>query len=110
MCNGLGPCRQPLFPNPCRTLCVCVQVTTGLSAGQIARLPTRTVGEDGPTEGAEAVDAPCCCICCYEHAAGDKLLILPCKHEFHLECLAPWLRSKRLCPLCKAAAAPPIAA
>lgn len=81
------------------------QVSTGLSVAQVARLPTRTV-EDEPPEP-DAPDAPRCCICCYGHAKGDVILALPCGHDYHLECIAPWLRAKRICPLCKTPAVPP---
>ena len=41
------------------------------------------------------------------HAKGDVILALPCGHDYHLECIAPWLRAKRICPLCKTPAVPP---
>jgi len=78
------------------------EAVAGLSMAQIARLPTRIVDDPPP----DTPDAPRCCICCYGHAQGDKLLMLPCNHDFHLECILPWLRAKRFCPLCKATAAP----
>ena len=54
----------------------------------------------------------CCIICFEEYQAGDIIRILPCNHEFHLECIDHWAftfastttsrsREKPSCPLCK---------
>ncbi|KAL3819658.1 hypothetical protein ACJIZ3_005563 [Penstemon smallii] len=42
-----------------------------------------------------------CCICLYKYMDGTELTTLPCKHHFHHECIAKWLRINATCPLCK---------
>ncbi|KAL7309499.1 hypothetical protein PS15m_010370 [Mucor circinelloides] len=43
-----------------------------------------------------------CVICLDEFALGDQVRKLPCGHEYHCECIDPWLTIKSAsCPLCK---------
>ncbi|KAJ1729425.1 hypothetical protein LPJ61_003526 [Coemansia biformis] len=43
-----------------------------------------------------------CIVCIDDFAAGSKMRILPCGHNYHIECIDPWLTAKSsLCPLCK---------
>ena len=76
-------------------------VSTGLSAEELTQLKARTVEAE-----AEDDDGPHCAICCCEFVAGDRLMQLACGHEFHYECVATWLRAKRVCPMCKATVGP----
>ena len=41
-----------------------------------------------------------CTICLCDYINGDKVIILPCIHMFHAECIKEWLK-KNSCPLCK---------
>ncbi|KAJ1895243.1 hypothetical protein LPJ66_004711 [Kickxella alabastrina] len=43
-----------------------------------------------------------CIVCIDDFIVGSKMRILPCGHNYHIECIDPWLTSKSsLCPLCK---------
>ncbi|KAJ2846571.1 hypothetical protein IWW36_004289 [Coemansia brasiliensis] len=43
-----------------------------------------------------------CIVCIDDFVVGSKMRILPCGHNFHIECIDPWLTAKSsLCPLCK---------
>jgi len=71
-------------------------VSTGLSAEELTKLKARTLSTTADDGDAQ------CCICCCDFVEGDKLMTLSCGHEFHYECVATWLRAKRVCPMCKA--------
>lgn len=42
-----------------------------------------------------------CPICLEEFRQQDLIRILPCKHEFHGDCIFPWLLERGKCPVCK---------
>ena len=43
-----------------------------------------------------------CSVCLEEFAIGDKVMILPCYHNFHEKCIREWLPIHKNCPLCRA--------
>ena len=47
-------------------------------------------------------DEPTCSICLCEYEKGDKLIMLPCKHVFHEDCINSWTENNTRCPLCNA--------
>uniref|UniRef100_UPI00398E564B E3 ubiquitin-protein ligase DZIP3-like isoform X2 n=1 Tax=Pristiophorus japonicus TaxID=55135 RepID=UPI00398E564B len=41
------------------------------------------------------------CVICHEELAIESMLILPCAHKFHFQCIGPWLKEQRTCPTCR---------
>ncbi|KAJ7997378.1 hypothetical protein DPEC_G00228360 [Dallia pectoralis] len=76
----------------------------------ISRLETRTYNSQGcggsqHNRGAwgsntSSNSTPTCAICLEEFLDGQELRIISCGHEFHRECVDPWLLQHRTCPLC----------
>ncbi|MED6158576.1 E3 ubiquitin-protein ligase sdir1 [Stylosanthes scabra] len=42
-----------------------------------------------------------CSVCLEQVSVGDVLRSLPCLHQFHANCIDPWLRQQGTCPVCK---------
>ena len=42
-----------------------------------------------------------CIICQNNFKDKEKVLVIPCKHCFHEDCIVPWLKNKKQCPFCK---------
>ncbi len=42
-----------------------------------------------------------CCVCLKDYIIGDKVLALPCLHNFHPDCVKEWFKEKNVCPICK---------
>jgi hypothetical protein len=45
--------------------------------------------------------AATCSICIVELEEGDRVGVLPCEHQFHVDCLKAWLPRRNVCPLCQ---------
>jgi hypothetical protein len=41
-----------------------------------------------------------CVICLEEYVVGDIIIIFPCLHSFHKQCIYNWFNKKETCPLC----------
>uniref|UniRef100_A0A8D0DYE9 Ring finger protein 215 n=1 Tax=Salvator merianae TaxID=96440 RepID=A0A8D0DYE9_SALMN len=52
-----------------------------------------------PRSGAHEIDS--CAICLDRFHKNQCLRVLPCLHEFHRDCVDPWLLLQQTCPLCK---------
>ncbi|XP_019433021.1 PREDICTED: E3 ubiquitin-protein ligase SDIR1-like isoform X2 [Lupinus angustifolius] len=46
-------------------------------------------------------DGLTCSVCLEQVNVGDTLRSLPCLHQFHANCIDPWLRQQGTCPVCK---------
>ncbi|XP_051750563.1 E3 ubiquitin-protein ligase RNF43 isoform X2 [Ctenopharyngodon idella] len=76
----------------------------------ISRLETRMYSSQGcsgsqrsrgaPASNSSSNSSPICAICLEEFMDGQDLRIISCGHEFHKECVDPWLLQHRTCPLC----------
>ncbi|GJW91915.1 E3 ubiquitin protein ligase SDIR1 isoform X1 [Tanacetum coccineum] len=42
-----------------------------------------------------------CSVCLETVNVGELVRSLPCLHQFHAECIDPWLRQQGTCPVCK---------
>ena len=52
-------------------------------------------------EEEEEEEEDSCSVCRCEFESGEMILMMKCKHGFHEECLRPWLKEYKTCPLCK---------
>lgn len=81
------------------------EVSRGLTDSEISQLPTsKHQGQALGGEGASAMpdDLPQCNICLTDYEHGDKMRNLPCKHDFHKDCVDQWLKTNATCPICRA--------
>ncbi|KAK4403295.1 E3 ubiquitin-protein ligase SDIR1 [Sesamum angolense] len=55
-----------------------------------------------PQAGMKTTDDDLTCSVCLEQvSAGELIRSLPCLHQFHVNCIDPWLRQQGTCPVCK---------
>ena len=69
-------------------------VSKGLSKEQIDKLPREKFMKNKFTDDK-------CIVCQYEFKNYEKLIVLPCKHCFHPDCIEEWLKNQKVCPYCK---------
>lgn len=83
-------------------------VGSGLSDDFIVNhLKVRTfVASCSHLEGAACVDQELnfCVICQTDYENQEKIGILECGHEYHVDCIKKWLIVKNTCPICKSSA------
>ncbi|CAN8270291.1 unnamed protein product [Cochlearia groenlandica] len=70
----------------------------GLSADTIASLPSKRY-KDGDNKNGTSES---CVICRLDYEDDDDLILLPCKHSYHSECIHNWLEINKMCPVCSA--------
>lgn len=42
-----------------------------------------------------------CAICLEDFEPREEVMLTPCKHVFHEDCIVPWVGSKGQCPVCR---------
>ncbi|CAH2053266.1 unnamed protein product [Thlaspi arvense] len=70
----------------------------GLSADTIASLPSKRYKDGDNLNGTNES----CVICRLDYEEDDDLILLPCKHSYHSECINNWLKINKICPVCSA--------
>ncbi|KPJ20551.1 Protein goliath [Papilio xuthus] len=64
----------------------------------LSKIPTKSLKtDDREVQG----DGECCAICIEPYKVSETLRSLPCGHNFHKNCIDPWLLEHRTCPMCK---------
>ncbi|PON69360.1 43kDa postsynaptic protein [Parasponia andersonii] len=54
-----------------------------------------------PKEIDREEDGKRCAICLEDFERGQEVMLTPCKHMFHEECIVPWAKSSGRCPVCR---------
>ncbi|XP_005937022.1 E3 ubiquitin-protein ligase arkadia-A [Haplochromis burtoni] len=72
-------------------------VSRKLSRREIQRFPTKVF--QGSSSGNGNTQ---CQICFCDYSDGEKLRILPCFHDYHVQCIDRWLKDNTTCPICRA--------
>ncbi|GFO46841.1 RING finger protein 44 [Plakobranchus ocellatus] len=70
----------------------------GLSEDKIQEFPTREFSRSAERSGS---DQTSCVVCISDYENKQLLRMLPCFHEFHVECVDEWLKTHRTCPVCR---------
>eukprot|EP00002_Diphylleia_rotans_P000236 TRINITY_DN10119_c0_g1_i2.p1 TRINITY_DN10119_c0_g1~~TRINITY_DN10119_c0_g1_i2.p1 ORF type:complete len:108 (+),score=6.72 TRINITY_DN10119_c0_g1_i2:158-481(+) len=47
------------------------------------------------------IQDPTCVICLTDYVESVEVVVLSCRHHYHLSCLRDWLIRNPTCPLCK---------
>ncbi|KAL5797368.1 hypothetical protein ACOSQ2_002188 [Xanthoceras sorbifolium] len=46
-------------------------------------------------------DGKSCAVCLEDFEPREKVMLTPCNHMFHEECIVPWIKSNGQCPVCR---------
>lgn len=73
-----------------------VVAKSSLSKRELESLPTKSYDPElsaGKTQ---------CQICFSDYKKGEELRMLPCLHDYHLQCIDRWFKESSTCPICRA--------
>lgn len=73
------------------------------SEAAISALPKRKVTDDMLDENTKQAE---CSICMDNVVVGEEIVVLPCSHWFHHDCVEAWLKEHDTCPVCRAGITP----
>ncbi|KAJ1379085.1 Zinc finger, RING-type [Sesbania bispinosa] len=81
-------------------------VVIGIDEATIKSYPTLLYSE-ARLKKFDSSAATCCSICLADYKSTDMIRALPdCGHQFHLNCIDPWLRLHPTCPVCRTSPLP----
>lgn len=69
----------------------------GMKEEDISKLPTRTYRKRSSDK--DSVEE--CRVCLNGYKSGERLALLGCKHEYHIDCIKEWLKRNASCPICR---------
>jgi len=88
--------RQRNFANRHRRSQSCSSLNVKVNVND---LPIRCIEASDIGKGNESLHS--CSICQERFEVGDKVKYLPCFHFFHVDEIDRWLKTSRLCPVCR---------
>ncbi|KAK9075310.1 hypothetical protein SSX86_003633 [Deinandra increscens subsp. villosa] len=71
----------------------------GISATRISQLPTSKYRSRLFSKNKKKEEN--CVICQMDFNYGERLITLPCLHQYHTKCISNWLKLKKNCPICQ---------
>ncbi|XP_026221461.1 E3 ubiquitin-protein ligase MBR2 [Anabas testudineus] len=71
-------------------------VSKKLTRREIQRFPTKFFQSSNSAGNTQ------CQICFCDYTDGEKLRMLPCFHDYHVQCIDRWLKDNTTCPICRA--------
>jgi E3 ubiquitin-protein ligase SDIR1 len=78
-----------------------VMVATQNQIDNMTQGVTKACEGEGEREGEGGHKDYACTVCLADYEPGDHIRTLPCMHNYHTECIDPWLRDRGDCPICK---------
>jgi len=73
----------------------------GASESLISLLPVRKFKQPSILPSNATEELTTCLVCLSTFEENETLLTLPCLHFFHQDCITPWLKNNKACPICK---------
>lgn len=70
----------------------------GVSGACLSKLTSGTFAQLAAECGGACDDK--CAVCQEQFGGSDMLTQLPCKHNFHQDCIGEWLQGSKMCPVC----------